>query len=313
MRLGAVVPYWLERPADEALRVVEGAEAAGLEEVWVGEMLSFDALALAGAAAVATERIPIVVGPLPVTVRTPVGIAMGVASLQQLAGAERVGLALGSSTRPVAAGWHGRDWDRLPGRMEVAVRTIRSVLAGERTEEIGPPASHGFRLGMPASVPEISIAAFGPRMRATASAVGDRLVLNIVTPGLVAELVDEAGGTPVTVWVVGGLEPTMEAMAAVKRQLALYVAAPGYGEMLEEAGFGSLVDAARDGLPTGAVAERMPDALVESVGAVGSLADVEAALDRFESAGADAVALVPMTWDDPAGARIMEGVARRAP
>lgn len=307
MHLGAVVPYWLGRPAGEALEVVTAAAEVGLDEIWIGEMLSYDAFALAGAAAVTTERIRLVVGPLPVTVRTPVGIAMGVASLQQLAGPARVSLALGSSTRPVAGGWHGQEWDRLPDRMRSAVDGIRQALSGERTGVDGPPSTHGFRLGIPAEVPELAIAAFGPRMRAVADELGDRLVLNLVTPAAVADL---AGAVPATVWVVSGVDPSAEALAGLKRQVSLYVASPGYGEMFAAAGFGSLVADARAGLPVAAVADRMPDTLVEAIGAIGSAGDVDAGLRRFEAAGAAAVALVPMTWDDPAGRRLFGSVAR---
>lgn len=305
MRVGAVVPYWLGRPAEEALEVVRVAERASLDEVWIGEMLSYDAFALAGAAAVATSSIRLVVGPLPVTVRTPVGIAMGVAGLQALAGADRVGLALGASTAAVAAGWHGREWDRLPGRMAATLDVVRSVLAGERTDHRGLAPSHGFRLGIPAAVPEIGVAAFGPRMRAVAAEAGDRLVLNIVTPDAVADLV---GDLPTTVWVTAGLEPSAEAMAGLRRQLALYLAAPGYGEMLARAGFGDLVDEARFGAPVSELARRMPADLPMVVGAIGSAADVRAALERYEAAGAETVALVPMTWDDPAGERLFAAV-----
>jgi len=137
-------------------------------------------------------------------------------------------------------------------------------------------------------------------MRAVAGAVGDRLVLNIVTP----EAVQSLGGMPTTVWVTAGLDPSEAAMASLRRQLALYVAAPGYGEMLTRAGFGELVDAARDGMPVAELARAMPDALPMAVGAIGSPDDVLAALGRYEAAGADTVALVPMTWDDPAGGRL---------
>lgn len=301
MRVGAVVPYWLGRPAGEALEVVRTAERAALDEVWIGEMLSFDAFALAGAAAVATSSTRLVVGPLPVTVRTPVGIAMGVAGLQALAGADRVGLALGASTAAVAEGWHGRAWDRLPGRMAATIDVVRSVLAGERTEHEGLVPSHGFRLGIPAKVPEIAVAAFGPRMRAVAAKQGDRLVLNLLTPDAVAAM---AGSQPTTVWVTAGLEPSAEAMAGLRRQLALYLAAPGYGEMFTDAGFGELVSEARAGVPVSDLAHRMPADLPMAVGAIGSAADVRSALERYEAAGAEAVALVPMTWDDPAGERL---------
>ena len=305
MRLGAVVPYWLDRPADEALAVAIAAERHGLAEVWVGEMVSYDAFVLSGAIARETRHIRIVPGPLPVPVRTPVGIAMGVASLQQVAGPDRVAVGLGSSSRTVAEAWHDRPWTDLPERMADTIAILRTVLGGGRTDHEGVIGSRGFRLAIPAVVPEIAVAAFGPRMRAVAAAEADRVVVNIVTPGLVRGMAT----TPTTVWVVAGIDPSVEAMTSLKRQLALYLAAPGYRDVFAEAGFGDLVGAARGGKPVAELAAVMPDELAESVGAIGSPDAVLAALDRFEAAGADTVALVPMTWDDPAGERLFRLVA----
>mgnify|MGYP000349680648 CR=1 FL=1 len=91
--------------------------------------------------------------------------------------------------------------------------------------------------------------------------------------------------------------------------LRLRVMGPGrYGEMLARAGFGDLVDEARSGTPVPELARRMPIELPMSVGAIGSAGDVRTALERYEAAGAETVALVPMTWDDPA----LRGIPARA-
>jgi probable F420-dependent oxidoreductase len=299
-----VAPYWLGRPPGEALDVVAAADRAELAEAWIGEMLSFDAFALAGAAARETGSIRLTVGPLPVSVRTPVGIAMGVAGLGALTRPERIGLALGGSSKVVSEVWHRRPWVRVPEQMTHTLSEVRTVLAGGRSTGSGPDAGDGFRLAIPAVVPPITVAAFGPRMRAVAVEGADRLVLNLVTPAHVAAVVADVDPLPVAVWVVAGLDPSREALAAVRRQLAFYLAAPGYADMFRTAGHEDLVDAAVAGTPVGRLAEAIPDALIEAVAAVGSTADVLAGIDRFQTAGAAHVALVPMTWDDPAGARL---------
>lgn len=310
--LAVVVPYWLGRPAIEALEVVHAADAAGVPAAWIGEMLSFDAFVLAGALARETD-LHLTVGPLAVGVRTPVGIAMGVAGLQALAGAHRVAVALGASTRVVTEDWHGREWSDMPRRLAETTEVVRSVLAGERSDSTGSVPSRGFRLGIPATVPEIGIAAFGPRATEVAARHADRLVLNLVTEEQAAAQASQVpAGTPVTAWIVAALEPTPATMAQMRRQLAMYVGAPGYGEMFTRAGFGFIVDRARDGVPHGEVVSGIPDELLQSVGMIGSHADIEQRLAAYRSSGITQVAMVPATADDRAGSRTLRAIAGMA-
>lgn len=307
--LAVVVPYWLGKPALEALDVLHAAEEVGMSAAWIGEMLSFDAFALAGAA-VRETGLHVTVGPLGVGIRTPVGIAMGVASLQALADPSRVAIALGSSTRVVTEDWHGREWVDLPERLAQYTRIVRSVLAGERAETTGVVRTRGFRLGIPASVPEIGIAAFGPHATAVAGREGDRLVLNLVTTQQARTQVGSVPtGMPVTAWVVGALEPTPGAMDQLRSQVAMYLGAPGYGEMFEQAGFGDVVDRAREGAPRTQVVASVPDELLESVAMIGSRSAIGQRLDAYRAAGVSQVAVVPATADDPGGRRTMEAVA----
>ena len=69
--LGVTIPFWLDRPDEEAIEIARAAEHAGLERVWVGEMASFDAFALAAAIGQQTDRIGLTIGPLAVGVRSP--------------------------------------------------------------------------------------------------------------------------------------------------------------------------------------------------------------------------------------------------
>jgi len=84
----AVLPLWLDRPDLEALEIAEAAGAAGLDGLWIGEMATFDAFALATAIGARVPRLGLRVGPLPVSVRTPVSIALGASSVAALTGCE---------------------------------------------------------------------------------------------------------------------------------------------------------------------------------------------------------------------------------
>ena len=67
--LAVRLPYWLDRPAGEALDIARQAESMGIGELWLGEMATFEAFTLAGAVAAARPGLRLVIGPLPVTLR----------------------------------------------------------------------------------------------------------------------------------------------------------------------------------------------------------------------------------------------------
>ncbi len=316
--LGVALPFWLDRPDDEAIDVALAAEQAGIETVWVGEMATFDAFALATAIGMRTERTRLRIGPLAIGVRTPVAIALGLSSVATLT--ERpVDVALGASSPAIVAGWHGRTWESPAARMRETVPALRSMLAGERTELDGVHVhTHGFRLRRPQPPASISVAAFGPAMTRVAARYADEVVLNLVTAdhvrGVRAQIDFEAGaaGRPaprLAVWLPIALDPGARAQAQLSAQLAVYLRPPGYGEMFAQLGFGSLVDRARAGAPRSELAAAIPSELVAHVCAVGSRAEIVKRVAAYRDAGADHVAVVPSTAEDTAGVRALRAVA----
>lgn len=319
--LGVVMPYWLDRPDEEAVEIAQAAEGAGLGTVWAGEMASFDAFALATAIGLRTERLRLKIGPLAVGVRSPVAIALGVASVAMLTDHE-VDVALGASSPVIVSAWHDRPWDRLAPRTREMVLAVRELLAGQRLECDGQHVrSHRFRLRTPQPGASIAVAAFGPRMTEVAARHADEVVLNLVTPGHVAEVRERvqehaaAAGRPVprlSVWVPVALEPGRAALGQLQGQLAVYLAAPGYGELFASLGFGGLVDRARSGAPRAELASAIPVELVAQIGALGSSEDIARRIAHYHEAGADHVGIVPSTAEDPAGRRVMAELARDA-
>jgi hypothetical protein len=75
MEISVAVATRPDVPLDEELRMAALADRLGYGELWVGEGWVWDSFALATAIGVATERIAITVGPLPVQVRDPATIA----------------------------------------------------------------------------------------------------------------------------------------------------------------------------------------------------------------------------------------------
>lgn len=314
-RRSVVVPFWQDRPPEEALAIAATAADLGYPELWIGEMATFDSFALATAIGTAHRRLGITVGPLPIGVRTPTTIALGAASVATLTG-RPARVAIGSSSPVVVERWHGRPWtDTTQGLADVAT-VVRALLSGERTDHRGRhSSSRGFRLRLGAPGCHLTIAAFGPRALTVAAEHADRVVLNMVTTTsaarIVAELARRAGPAPpppVAVWLPATVDPTPDDHIQLARARVGYLGAPGYGEMLREAGYGDLVDLARSGAPPAVVAEAIPPRLDATVGLAGSSRDIEARISEYHAAGVSEVCLVPTTATDPSAARTLEAL-----
>lgn len=318
--IGVVAPYWLDRPDNEVVGIALEAERNGFGAMWLGEMATYDAFSLATAVGLRTERIGLRIGPLPISVRTPVSVALGASSVVDLA-RPIAGIGLGGSSPFIVSGWHDRPWRHAAGRMREAVGVLRSILDGERADFAGEHIrSKGFRLRRPLPGLPITVAAFGPAMTRVAAEVADEVVLNLVSPEHVASVrktVDahaaSIGRTPprLAVWIPAALEPGPATLRQAAAQTAVYLSPPGYGEMFSSLGYSSLVERARSGESRKDLAAAIPASLIASVGAVGSKAEVLARIAEFHAAGADHVGVVPPTAEDPCGARLLAELGRR--
>lgn len=317
-RIEAALPFWLDRPGEEAMDIATAAAQAGLPRLWIGEMASFDAFALATAIGTRTPGTRLTLGPLPISVRTPAAIALGASSVAQLTGCE-IDIALGASSPVIVTGWHDREWVHSASRMREAVDCLRPMLRGGRADYTGRyVSSHGFRLRHPLPHTNIGVGPFGPAMTRLAAEIADEVVLNLATPQRVAHVrrqVDAHAAAAqrqpprVTVWVPAAVRPGDAALRQVAGQLAVYLAPPGYGEMFCDLGFSDLVQAARSGVRRSELAAAIPIELADRIGAFGTAEHIAARLQAYADAGADAVAVVPVTADDPAGRTVLECAA----
>lgn len=319
--LEVLAPFWLDRPDGEAVEIAVEAWRNGFGAMWLGEMATFDAFALATAVGLRTPGLPLKIGPLAVGVRSPVALALGLASVATLTGAH-ADLALGASSPEIVSGWHDRPWAPVAPRARETVEAVRSLLAGERAAYSGEHVrAHGFRLRQPQRDAKISLAAFGPRMTRVAAARADEIVLNLVTPQRVAEvraIVDSEASArkrpppEIAVWVTVARDPGGATLAQMAAQIALYLRPPGYGEMFTELGFGSLVERARAGAKRSELAQQITPELLGEVCAVGSESEIRARLASYRTAGASSIAIAPATAEDPAGRRLLAALGPRA-
>ena len=210
------MPFWLDRPDEEALQIAEAASEAGLPALWIGEMATFDAFALATAIGMRTPGLGLRLGPLPISARSPVAVALGASSVASLTGCE-IDVALGASSPVIVSGWHDREWSHHAARMSETIQCLRPILRGERADYDGRYVrSHGFRLRHPLPGTRIGVGAFGPKMMQLAAGLADEVVLNLASPQRVAAVrqqVDEHAAAAdrrpphLTVWVPAALRP----------------------------------------------------------------------------------------------------------
>jgi probable F420-dependent oxidoreductase len=296
MHFSVVLGEWLDRPISADLDVARMADDLGYDQVWVGEMAKVDAPTLAAAIVARTDRIEPVIGPLPVTVRSPVQIA--IAAQTVAATGRQVHVALGTSSSLVAR-WHGRSRNGAAQLLHTARTDVATLLQGGRV--------NGFRLSQPPDpIPTITVAAFGPSAVAAARPA-DRMVLNMVTTSAAAELAHHHPNT--AIWLAAAIDPSDEERAWLSRGFVGYLAAPGYAEMFSEAGYGDLVELAKSGSGPKEVFARMPEDLIDRVALVGDEATVRRRIAEYESAGIAEIGIVAPAPDLPSCANTLEALA----
>jgi probable F420-dependent oxidoreductase len=317
-RVAVTLGLWQDRPAEEALTTARVADALGFNELWIGEMATYDAFVLATHIGSCTDRIGFVIGPLAVSVRDPVSIAMGAASVAALTG-RPVGVAVGTSSEMLVEQWHGRKRMQPSVALRESLLALRPLLRGEKVSFAGEVVrTSGYRLRLPAPNSTLSAAAFGPSAVRAAARLADRMVLNLTTPASAARLIEamragaEAAGRSaprVALWAPAAVDPDEEARHQLRRAVVSYLAAAGYREMFEKAGHAELVALALRRPHPGELLAAIPDSLVEEVGLVGRREQVRERLAAYARAGVDEVAVAAAsTSTDPAGGRTLEVV-----
>jgi probable F420-dependent oxidoreductase len=322
MEITVVIASRPDVPPEEELRTAVLADRLGYRDLWVGEGFVWDAFALATAAGLATEQIALTVGPIPASVRDPASIARGAASTAALVG-RPVGVALGTSSVRVVERMHGRSRRRAVTTMAESTQALRALFRGEVADYSGETVStHGYRLRLDPPGGPITLAAFGDRAIAVAAEHADRMVLDLVSPGLARHYRDKLdaaarkAGRPaprLAAWIPAAVDPSPEARTQVLQSLVGYLEVAGYGEMFTAAGLADAVQMASAGADREELLAALPPDAAERVGLVGDLDTVRERLDAYAAAGLDEVVLVPATAGDPGGERTLTALAACEP
>jgi alkanesulfonate monooxygenase SsuD/methylene tetrahydromethanopterin reductase-like flavin-dependent oxidoreductase (luciferase family) len=300
------------RSLEHAVEQVKLAESLGYESVYTTHIAAYESLTVLSVYAVATSRIRLGTGVVPIYTRTPATMAQTAATIDELSGG-RLTLGLGISHRPVVEAWHGQTIDQPVAEMREYVAIVRAILRGEN-----PPAGEKwhtlFHLAGIDPRPELRIyvAALSPAMLRLAGEVADGVLLWLCVPEYISSVVlpevragrERAGqgleGFDVVPAVPSGVVPDRaKAYAGLRRELVTYFGLPFYRAMIERAGFGEEIaafDAAGGDFEQmqGAISERF----LADLAGVGDEDAVRAGIERYRQAGASSPCVGPVPTSD---------------
>jgi len=259
VKLGLGLDLWAGKGMRVPLDSVRVAESLGYDSVWTAEAYGSDAITPLAYLAAHTERIRLATGIVQISARTPTATAMQIATVDALAGGNRVILGLGLSGPQVVEGWYGEPWARPIARMRDTVAICRKVW-----RRAGPVEHRGAAIAVPYDGPDatgmgkplrsilhthdlpIWIAAGGPRMVELAGEIADgwipmgfrpSLMASEYRPRLEAGLARRDDGTT---WAGFERAPSLtvhltddlgSAFAAAKPRIAMYVGGMGHPAM----------------------------------------------------------------------------------
>ena len=138
----------------EAVQRVVELEKAGLDQVWIAEAYSFDAISQVGYLAAKTERVEIGTGIVNVFTRTAALMAMTAAGCDYVSDGRFI-LGLGASGPQVIEGFHGVPFEKPMQRIKEYIESCRMIWRREKfdyqgqTFQVPLPAREGTGLGKP--------------------------------------------------------------------------------------------------------------------------------------------------------------------
>ena len=177
------------RSLEQAIDRVKLAESLGYHSVFTTHIAGRESLTVLTAYALATERIRVGPGVVPIYTRTPATIAQTAATIDGLS-VGRFALGVGVSHRAVVEGWHGQKIDHPVAEMRENVRIVRAILRGE-----DPPAGEKWSTSVnlvgldPRPELPILIAALSSSMLTLAGEIGDGVMLWLCNPDYIRDVV----------------------------------------------------------------------------------------------------------------------------
>jgi alkanesulfonate monooxygenase SsuD/methylene tetrahydromethanopterin reductase-like flavin-dependent oxidoreductase (luciferase family) len=304
---------------DSLVALARRAEERGYHSIWITEGTgSKDVISQMAAVAVATQRILIGSGIIPIWMRTPIILGASFLGLDELSKGRAI-MGLGSGHPNAMRDFHGIEIKRSVPHMRDYVAIAKLLFKEKRFSYEGETARvTGYRRTVASYSDDIPIyiAALGPRMLRLAGECADGVLMNCMTPEHAAEAVKTvhagsraAGRDPLRVTIAAYIMTCMDddegrAFETVRTMVAAYSRDAFYNAMLRRAGFSDVLDSisaeleARD---LKAAAARVPESMVDSMAVYGSEERCRSRLPAFIDAGIDLPVIhsMPIPGIDP--------------
>ncbi len=295
--------------AGDAVRLGLEAEALGFSSIWAPEVSTFDAMAVAASLASSTERIGIGTAIVPLASRTPVSLAMGAASLADIAPG-RVAIGVGISTRMIVENWHGGVFDHPLARVRDSLTIMNQVLAGQTADHAGAEVScKGFKLDvLPPQRPRLLLAALGQGMRRLALELTDGVILNFLPRSKAGHILSQnpSNAKPFeTECFVRVALSDADGIAErrIRREMASYLRIEQYRNWLSSFGFGDLNY--RKGEDLESMARRLPPEFVDDVAVFGDADECLEKLAELQRQGITPIVVPSVSAGDLEGYRVL--------
>jgi F420-dependent oxidoreductase-like protein len=299
---------------------VKLAEQLGYDSVWTAEAYGSDAITPLAYIAAHTERIRLGTAVLQLAGRTPANAAMAMATLDQLAGGNRVICGLGVSGPQIVEGWYGQPWGRPYYRIKDYVTIMKKIWAREEPvthdgKEISLPFTGEGALGvgkplksilhMNPDIPVFLGTGMESTVRMTAEIADGWLPLGFVpeTAHLYNDWINEGlekGGKTTdqferqAMTSVNVTDDVQGALDRMKPGIALYVGGMGHKsinfhkEMMVRRGFGDAAERIQElylAKRKDEAIAAVPDEFVDSGALVGSKERIQARYKQWEDSG----------------------------
>ncbi|WP_255151990.1 TIGR04024 family LLM class F420-dependent oxidoreductase [Halorarius halobius] len=294
---------------DSLVDVAQRAEEHGFARVSAGETTGWDMVTTFTVVGERTDSIGVSNDVLSPFGRAPTVLGQTALTMHDATDG-RFRLGLGTSSPAIAEGWHGADFDRPLRRLRETIDIVREVYAGGEVSydgEIFEVGGLSYEKSVPDDPPGIDVAALGPKATELVGRFADGWVPQLFTPdGLADRMADlergaDLGGRSVDDLRVAPIVRTFasedreRAREAARSTVAFLVGAygPFYGQSVAEQGYEDVVDEIRSAWAdrdTAAMAEALPDAVLDELAAAGTPEEVRERLERHHAVdGVDAV------------------------
>src|SRR6202140_5464523 len=169
------------------------AEENGYASLWIAEVAGPNAFVSLAPCAMATKRVDLATGVVPIQIRTPGVLAMETLALNELSGGRAIA-GLGVSSPVIVERWHGASYQKPVTAMRECVTIMRQLFTEGKSKFAGEVYKSDFRLGMRPTQkrpPKIYLAALNAPMLQLAGELADGVLMNYSPPEAIPAMIKE--------------------------------------------------------------------------------------------------------------------------